>query len=249
METSQWHERFLQQAHWTETLRRHLYQRVGMKAGWRVLDVGCGTGALLPELCGAVRRVYALDIEPSHLSYAQKTGSTAGLVNGDGYELPFPARTFEACLCHFLLLWTEHPLQIVKEMGRVARPGGVVLALAEPDYGGRLDYPPELQRLGEMQVEALKAQGADPYLGRRLRALLAEAGLRDVHGGVLGGEWSQPPGEQAWEMEWRVLQDDLGQRLTGQEWQSLRRLEQAAWQSRRRVLFVPTFYAYGFVAE
>lgn len=248
MEPSDRHARFVQQARWTESARRHLYERVRMKPGGRVLDVGCGTGALHPELSAAGQGVFGIDLNTAYLTYAMNR-TDARLAAADGYALPFSGRTFDVCLCHFLLLWTKRPREILKEMMRVTRPGGAVLALAEPDYGGRLDFPLELQRLGALQAEALITQGADACLGRRLRALLAEAGLQDVAGGVLGGEWAAPPREQDWEMEWRVLQEDLGPRLTAQEWQALRRLDRNAWGSRQRVLYVPTFYGYGFVLE
>ncbi len=247
METNQWHERFVQQAAWTQALRRHLYEQVGMQPGWRVLDVGCGTGALQAELDTQNLRAYGIDINQEYISYAAKHTSPAGLAAADGYTLPFADDVFDACLCHFLLLWTARPIDIIREMKRVTRPGGFVLALAEPDYGGRIDYPGELQRLGELQAQALAMQGADPHLGRQLRSLLVQAGLAKVSGGVLGGEWAEPPHERDWEMEWRVLEEDVAQRLPTDELQSLRNLDQAAWQSRRRVLFVPTFYAYGRV--
>jgi hypothetical protein len=129
-------------------------------------------------------------------------------------------------------------------MQRVTRPGGWVLALAEPDYGGRVDYPEALAEAGRLQAEALRAQGAEPNMGRRLMALFRQTGLAQVSAGVLGGQWhSDDPGD--WRAEWAVLRADLGDRLTEAEYELLYRIEAEARQTGERVLFVPTFYAAG----
>jgi hypothetical protein len=149
----------------------------------------------------------------------------------------------------------------------VTAPGGVVLALAEPDYGARIDYPPELARLGFWQREALRVQGADPDMGRKLKAIFSQAGLEDVEAGVLGGQWTGTPSEQAIESEWEVLEADLkdtpidllvGGKLPGgpleeeqreefleMELGRLWRVEQQAYEQGSRILYVPTFYAWG----
>ena len=62
-------------------------------------------------------------------------------------------------------------------MVRVTHPGGFVLALAEPDYGGRIDYPTELSQIGDWQKNALKQQGANPLMGRELRSIFSHAGI------------------------------------------------------------------------
>ena len=78
-------------------------------------------------------------------------------------------------------------------MRRVVQPGGWVAALAEPDYGGRIDYPDALAALGWKQAAAVHAQGADIYAGRKLAGWLGQAGLKDIQVGLLGGQWGAPP--------------------------------------------------------
>ncbi len=240
-----WHSRFTQQARWTKGIRDYLYQRAGLTQAHHVLDIGCGSGALLSELSrSAPGTVHGLDLNPAFLALAASQGQ-AELVQGDAHHLPYADEAFDVSLCHFLLLWVASPEQVVSEMRRVTRPGGSVLALAEPDYGGRIDYPHELARLGELQAEALRQQGANPDLGRRLGEIFARAGLEVVEMGVLGGQWSGPPSPQDWELEWQVLEADLGETLGARQLKELRALDSAAWQRRARVLFVPTFYAWG----
>jgi hypothetical protein len=135
-------------------------------------------------------------------------------------------------------------------MVRVVRQGGAVLLMAEPDYGGRIDYPQELESIAQWQVESLRKQGANPEIGRRLAGLLSDSGLIDVQGGVLGGEWGERPLSQDWEMEWQVLRDDLSRiepdgSAHPETIDALQELDRRAWKRGERVLFVPTFYAWG----
>jgi SAM-dependent methyltransferase len=264
-----WHARFTQQARWTEALRRYLFERVGLSPGQRLLEVGCGTGAVLASLANPDCHLHGLDLDGDFLrqaqqnilptsqehDYAQRNLNTQNLhppipippslVQGDAHQLPFPHANFDLVFCHFLLLWVINPTEVIREMYRLTRPGGWVLALAEPDYGGRVDYPEALIRLGELQEAALRRQGAETRLGRRLGALFHAAGLAEVETGVLGGQWLVPPPLEDLEQEWAVLQSDLGDQLSAAEFNRLKQIDQAAWAHGERVLFVPTFYAVG----
>jgi hypothetical protein len=156
-------------------------------------------------------------------------------------------------MCHFLLLWVENPSNILSEMARVTRLGGAVMAIAEPDYGGRIDYPPELAQLGDWQMRSLQAQGANPTIGRQLPSLLTQAGLTRVEAGVLGGQWSAEAQESNRDAEWEMLEYDLTRLNTGQVdftvLHRLQKLDTLAYENGERVLFVPTFYAWGRIAQ
>jgi ubiquinone/menaquinone biosynthesis C-methylase UbiE len=163
-------------------------------------------------------------------------------------RLPLAANSFDIVYCHFFLLWVVDATQALAEMNRVARPGGWVLALAEPDYGGRIDYPPPLASAGRLQLEALRAQGAEPETGRRLAHLFHQAGLTQIRTGVLGGQWSQMDSNE-WQLEWETLRRDLTGLVSPAEIERLYRLEVASRKAGERVLFVPTFYAAGVKAS
>jgi len=241
-----WHNRYLQQAGWTAQIRMYLYQKAGLTSASRVLEPGCGTGAILvdcPTSC-----LFGLDWDMGSLRLAHRTVPHARLACGNGMKLPYRAGFFDACICHFYLLWVDAEIAI-KEMYRVTRPGGVVIALAEPDYGGRIDRPIELAELGRLQGKALEQQGADPLTGRMLATLFTQAGLENITTGVMGGEWNQRPLDEGWEQEWAALEHDLGDSLGRQRFEELRRLDAAAWTHGERILFVPTFYAIGFVPQ
>jgi SAM-dependent methyltransferase len=178
---------------------------------------------------------------------AQNSDPRGAFVAGDALSLPFRAHSFDLAYCHFLLLWVDDPIRSLAEMARVTDQGGLVLALAEPDYGARIDHPEPLAELGRLQREALAAQGTDPTIGRRLGELFSRAGLAVLETGLLGGKWSGAPPTESWQSEWQVLESDLQGRIDPSRLAELQRLDTAAWQRGERVLFVPTFYAVGQV--
>jgi SAM-dependent methyltransferase len=246
-----WYARFRQQAGWTRQLRQYIFEQLALKDYELFLEVGCGPGAVLVELDeDTPAGLHGLDINSTFLELAHQYAPGARLTQADAHHLPYQNDSFDAAGCHFLLLWVHDPAQVVRETARVVHPGGAVLLMAEPDYGGRIDFPHELSILGEWQTESLRIQGANPLVGRRLAALLTQAGLGQIESGVLGGGWASTDATAGWEMEWQVLVDDL-HRLPGvwpdrqAEIDYLQAIDRLARSRGERVLFVPTFYAWG----
>lgn len=241
-----WHTRFLQQAGWTRDLRGYLFEQAGLAQAQRVLEVGCGTGAILSGL-STTATVHGLDFDLARLAEAALHAPQAVLVCGDALHLPYPAAAFDITFCHFLLLWLPDPLQALLEMARLTRPGGYVLALAEPDYDARVDKPESLASLGRWQAESLRRQGADAGLGARLAELFCQAGIPIIETGRLHDEADTPPTLAERDLEWAVLEADLAGLIPPQEIHRLKLLEQQAWGRGNRVLFVPTYFAWGRV--
>lgn len=248
-----WHNRYLMQSHWTRDVRQYLYKRIDIGSINSILDVGCGSGVLEAELAQITRAVVvAIDLERPILQLATQNSPSTRYAQADGHYLPIATSSFDLVICHFLLLWVERPHQVLTEMARIARPGGVVMAIAEPDYGGRIDYPFELEQLGVWQVKSLQAQGANPLIGRRLQALFKQAGFSQIETGVLGGQWSAEMETQDRQAEWEMLEYDLSQLGADQvdrtKLRSLKNLDEKACRNGERLLFVPTFYAWGRTA-
>lgn len=241
-----WHNRFLQQAGWTRDLRRYLFDQAGLSRARRVLEVGCGTGAILAEITPPAA-CFGLDLDAGRLQEARRHAAQAVLVHGDALRLPFSSPSFDITCCHYLLLWVGDPLQALFEMKRVTRPGGAVLALAEPDHSLRIDEPASLEVLGCWQTEALGRMGADTSLGRRLGELFHQAGLQLVETGPIRQEGSQWLAKTEWELEWDVLEDDLAGMIPPEEIQRMKTLDRQAWQQGIRKLVVPTYFAHGVV--
>ena len=246
-----WHLRYSRQAAWTSDLRSYIYKRIQFSEYKWILEVGCGTGALLNEIDGdAQKKVVGLDISYPPLQFAKEIMASTGLIQADGLRIPFNGGWFDVTLCHFLLLWVSYPNQCLEEMKRVTRSGGWILALAEPDYGGRIDFPQEFGQLGKWQHESLLQQGADPGMGRQLLELFVQTGLTKIQIGVLGGEWKPEFNYAEWTSEWEILEQDIGNLALQPEQEQiaeLRRKDYYAFKSGRRITFVPTFYAIGQV--
>jgi len=247
---SEWHNRFIQQAGWTAQLRTFIFRQLNLTNSASILEIGSGTGVVLSEigLTKTALRI-ALDLRFDFLRYSCQVHPKLWHLNANGFHLPFGTDAISTTLCHFLLLWVKDPIDMISEMRRVTKPGGFVVALAEPDYGGRIDHPAELVHLGQRQAKALLNQGANPYLGRKLHGLFHQAGLENVQSGILGGHWGEPPSPEAWDSEWNTLEQDLAGSISAEEFHNLRQLDAAAWQKGERILFVPTFYAWGSVPE
>ncbi|MBE9474691.1 MAG: methyltransferase domain-containing protein [Chloroflexi bacterium] len=249
-----WHQRFELQSQWTQDTRDHLYSRAGVLKSQRVLDVGCGTGVLTKELSqSSINSTIGLDIKSEYIDIAASFAPTAFLSLGDAHIMPFKSSVFDFCLCHYLLMWVENPLAVLLEMKRVTIPGGAVLVLAEPDYGGRIDYPQKLAVLNEWQTTALQNQGANPFMGRKLKAIFHQAGLNDIEVGVIGAQWKNATPEHELNSEWEIIQSDLEFLINTSEVmkssEEIRKIDLAAWATGERIIYVPTFYAWGKVIK
>ena len=240
-----WHARYLQQAAWTRDLRAYLFKKAGLDSARRVLEVGCGTGAILRDLTTPAT-LHGLDLNPSALTQALVNAPAALLTCGNGLDLPYPSHSFDIVYCHYYLLWVSDPLQAVSEMKRVTKPGGHILALAEPDYFARVDKPAALRPLGEWQRDALQRQGADPGFGARLAETFFSAGIQLRETGTIQGGVEEPSVRER-EMEWAVIQADLGESVSREEIQKIKLLDDEAWSKGERVLYVPTYFAWGVV--
>ena len=240
-----WHTRYTQQANWTRDLRKYIFAKVDWQNLHNVIEVGCGTGAVLSEV-PEIPQKYGLDINFDSLIECRIHAKDASLVQGNAIQLPFADSSFHVVYSHFLLLWVRDPLQALREMRRVTQKDGYVIAFAEPNYLQRVDQPEELIPLGKWQTESLVRQGADPSLGARLAELFFEAGISVIETGAIQGQGSEPSPEE-WEMEWQVIESDLQGWIPEADLQALKQVDKRAREKKNRVLHVPTHFAWGRV--
>jgi SAM-dependent methyltransferase len=246
------HDRYVHQASWTRDLRAYLFDRVGHGSARRLLEVGCGTGAVLQQLetraAGAAaihQALFGLDLARAPLTQCRRHASRVHLAQADALALPFSDRAFDIAYCHFVLLWVDDPLAALREMKRVT--SGHVLALAEPDYSHRVDAPSELMELGRLQTEALRRQGADVTIGSRLAELFDRAGLKIRETGPIEPWGGQRVSTSCMQAEWDMLEADLADTLSSQALERYRQLDAEARGRGARELCVPTYFAWGQV--
>ena len=102
----------------------------GVRAGQRVLDVGCGPGALTTELVARVgaRAVSAVDPSESFVAAARERNPGIEVFQASAEQLPFPALTFDATLAQLVVHFMTDANRGLGEMARVTRRDGVVAA-------------------------------------------------------------------------------------------------------------------------
>jgi len=238
-----WHAQFVRQAGWTKGIRGELYRQAGLLQAERVLDVGCGTGVITEELAQRTRgAVIGLDLDRERLAFARQQPSRARYEQGDARSLPYPDQHFDIVACHYLLMWVGDSGRTMREMARVLRPNGAVLICAEPDYGGRLDWPDLPIR--KWQIDGLRRRGANPLVGRQLRELLADAGLSATVG-LIPARWDVDSGVQDSEAEWFWVRYDAGDAIDAATLDEAQAQARAAIAQGTRLVYVPTFYALG----
>jgi SAM-dependent methyltransferase len=153
-----------------------------LNQGMKVLDCGCGPGAIsvgLAEAVGPAGHVTGIDFGESQIEVA-KTRATPNLRFrvASIYELPFEDGAFDLVFSHALFEHLADPVRGVAEIRRVLRPGGVA-GLCSPDWGGFILSPTD------DQVESAIARyrmlqeknGGQTQAGRHLGSWLAAGGL------------------------------------------------------------------------
>ena len=161
---------------------------LGIAAGHRVLDVGCGSGAVTREIA---RRTgshgLAVGVDPSSelLAIARDLAQEAGLADrvefrqGDVLRLPFPDRSFDVVLCVTVLSHVPGGEAAIPELVRVLRPGGR-LGVFDLDTDMTAFTHPDRTLTRRIVAAASDATAVDGWLVRRLPSLFQRAGLQDV---------------------------------------------------------------------
>lgn len=170
---------------WSRLVAREVIGRLAISAGKRWLDGGCGTGAVTETILAAASpaAVTGVDSSEAYLAYARAhiQDPRAAFELGDLQSLPFVDAAFDVVLSGLVLNFVPDQLRALRELARVARPGGT-LAVYLWDYAG------ELQFMRHFWDAAAALDPAAPDEGSRfpicrpepLKALFAAAGLRDV---------------------------------------------------------------------
>jgi ubiquinone/menaquinone biosynthesis C-methylase UbiE len=176
-----------------------------LRPGMSLLDAGCGPGSITVGLARAIAPGEAVGIDARNevIDAARAHAETSDCTNvrfevADVCALPFADATFDAAFAHALLQHLPFPLDALKELRRVLKPGGVI-GVADADFDGAIQAPEsDAVARGNSIMERMRR---NPHVGKHLRALLHEAGFeRTVASANVG-----------------VQGDDVSVRFTG-EW-------------------------------
>ena len=164
---------------------RRAFLLAHVRAGDRVLDLGCGDGAFAAELAAVGARVVAVDVADEALRRARERASGAQLRRiEEGAALPFAEDAFDVVWAGEVLEHAADVVGLLAEMRRVLRWGGRLLVTTP--YHGRVALAALALRGLEEHFDP-RADHLRFFTARTLRAVLRQAGFADVQVDAVGG--------------------------------------------------------------
>ena len=199
------------------------YAAAEFRPGLRVLDVGSGPGTITADIARRVAPglVVALEATSEAAQLTKREVHRQHITNvkvevGDAHSLTFEGGSFDVVHAHQVLQHLHDPVQALREMGRVCKPGGKV-AVRDSDYASFSWFPlmPELDEWLELYSRAARANGGEPDAGRRLLAWAHEAGFSDVVATSSTWCYATPETRNWWGHMWaeRILRSALADQL------------------------------------
>lgn len=166
---------------------RETLSRIELRDGDAILDVGCGTGALLAAMAGRVpaSRLAGVDLSPAMLAVARRRlEGRALLVAADAADLPFPDRAFDLVVSTSALHYWPDPAAGLAEIARVLKPEGRVAITDWCD-----DYL--ACRVADALLRILEPAHHRTYGTKTFERLLREAGFHGIRieSYRIGGLW------------------------------------------------------------
>jgi SAM-dependent methyltransferase len=216
--------------HAESVLRSHRARTAANSAGYllphlhrtdRLLDIGSGPGTITADLARLVAGVVAVEINDTAAALTQDELERQGVGGaevrvGDVHALDLPDDEFDVVHAHQVLQHVADPVQALREMARVTRPGGVV-AVRDSDYAAFAWYPrmPGLDRWLDLYQSAARANGGEPDAGRHLLAWAHAAGLDAVTATSSTWCFATPESRAWWGGMWaeRITDSDLADQL------------------------------------
>ena len=194
-----------------DILNRGSLRELKLLGGERVLDLGCGLGQLTQGMAlgaGPRGRVLGIDRSAEQLEQARRLPAAENAApiehrEGDVLALELSAEewgSFDVAHTRFVLEHVPDPLAVVRSMARAVKVGGrVVLEDEDHDILRLWPEPPGVDRMWRAYIESYVRRGNDPFVGRKLNALLTAAGLQPTRSApVWFGASAGEPLFQAW---------------------------------------------------
>ncbi|GAB4011211.1 class I SAM-dependent methyltransferase [Nocardioides ultimimeridianus] len=211
------HESVLRSHRWRTAENSAAYLLPHLRPTDTLLDVGAGPGTITADLAGHVAAVTATEVGPAELDLARTTAAERGVANiafaeADVHTLHFDDDTFDVVHAHQVLQHVGDPVQALREMARVTKPGGIVAA-RDSDYAAFCWFPriPELDEWMTLYQVAARANGGEPDAGRRMLSWARAAGLEDVTATSSTWCFATPADREWWGGMWekRILESAM----------------------------------------
>jgi SAM-dependent methyltransferase len=161
------------------------FDRIGLSAGQRCLDLACGGGDVSFEMAarvGPTGHVVGVDMDEVKLELARDRTAELGLANvefrvSNVYDL-VDLQAYDLVYCRNLLTHVARPVDVLRAMWDAVRPAGVI-AVEDADFGGCFSYPPNdgFAFWLDRYQRVVERNGGDPLSGRKLLSRFAEAGI------------------------------------------------------------------------
>ncbi|OBT64723.1 hypothetical protein VE03_05891 [Pseudogymnoascus sp. 23342-1-I1] len=184
----------LQTHKWRTVANSAAYLLPYLKPGMTILDVGCGPGSISIDLARLVPdgHVTGIDIADP-LKEARASASAVGITNiefkvGDIHALDFPDASFDVVHAHQVLQHIADPVQALREMRRVAKPGGIVAARESASMSSSPESP-GITAWCDLYEQVSRAKGGNPHPGGRIHRWAREAGFEKSQVKCSTGSW------------------------------------------------------------
>ncbi len=173
----------------------------GVDSGQRVIDVGCGPGALTAELVTRLGADAVSAVDPSEPFVAAARARYPGVdvQAASAEQLPYPEAAFDAALAQLVVHFMPDPVAGLAEMARVTRPGGVVAACVWDYGGGQSPLRAFWEAARELDSEVDDESALPGTREGHLAELFDAAGLRDVNQGTLTSSLEHDSFEEWWQ--------------------------------------------------
>ena len=173
----------------------------GVGEGMRVLDVGCGPGALTSELVRRLGAVAVSAVDPSEpfVAAARDRLPNVDVRLGPAEDLPYVDREFDAALAQLVVHFMADPARGLREMARVRREEGIVAACVWDHAGGRGPLNPFWEAAHRLDVDVTDESLLAGARGGHLTELFEMAGIRDIDEGSVSVTVEHPTFEEWWE--------------------------------------------------